>query len=164
MRGGLRKRGRGREGESEREREGVGGRQGASPRREGCDPRWWEEGKGAMVGHGSVRGARGGRMAVISATGTRKRILDGTLPRSTFAGTPTLLPFSLLFPRCLPPTTIGHHRSHPTAPPVRLFLFRGCEHDASYPRSATQPGGTPALCSSPCISTYESFAGGSEPR
>lgn len=31
----------------------------------------------------------------------------------------------------LPPRS-GYHQSHPTAPPVRLFLFRGCEHDATH--------------------------------
>lgn len=92
------------------------------------------------------------------------------LPCSTFAGAPH--PFSLFYPALpLSHYTTGYHRSDPTAPPVRLFLFRGCEHDATHEvQSSPEVGLHSAALSlslSPPAYTYiyrTLSAGGSEPR
>lgn len=93
-------------------------------------------------------------MAVISATGTRKRILDGTLPRSTFAGTPHPASLSSLPPR----SDTARATPRPSRPCVS-FCFESARVRCIYPRSVTQPGGTYTryactLHSSSCITIY----------
>lgn len=138
--------------ETERERQGERGEEASSG-----GARFSTTGReqGREWGAGERRGVKEGRMAVISATGTRKRILDGYLPCSTFVGAPSLLSLSLSFSLpppfslVLPPTT-RHH------PGVSLFLPRalqGCKHDALTVHNAAR-GGMAALCSSVCIYTY----------
>lgn len=138
-----------------RQKERDKGREEKKRRAVGRDSRRRGESKGESGAQGERRGVKEGRMAVISATGTRKRILDGYLPCSTFVGAPSLLSLSLSFSLpppfslVLPPTT-RHH------PGVSLFLPRalqGCKHDALTVHNAAR-GGMAALCSSVCIYTY----------
>lgn len=94
------------------------------------------EDKSAMEGNTCERGRQEGWMAVISATGTRKRILD-VYPQSRSPFTDSL-PHRLLYSSTATSlSTPSSPASHDQVPqrhpgiPLALFPLEGCSHGAS---------------------------------
>lgn len=125
--------------ETERERQGERGEEASSG-----GARFSTTGReqGREWGAGERRGVKEGRMAVISATGTRKRILDGYLPCSTFVGAPSLLSLSLflsLFLLLSPSFCLQRPGTTLVSLSFSLALFRGAS--TMHSRCTTRPGG-----------------------